>query len=157
MVTNGWSLHQLDVNNAFFFQGYFIKDAFMAQPQGFIDHDHPHHAYKLCRAIYGFKQAPRAWYHELCQFLVTLDSSLFVFNTSGAMIYLLVYVDDIIITCDNNGAVQKFITLLAQCLSIKDLGFLTYFPRVEVTSHPHDLLLSQCHYIKDFFSLYMHD
>ena len=136
----------------------------MAQPQGFIDHDHPHHAYKLCRAIYGFKQAPCAWYHELRQFFVTfgfvnshVDSSLFVFNTSGAMIYFLVYVDDIIITCDNNGAVQKFITILAQCLSIKDLGFLTYFPRVEVTSHPHDLLLSQCHYIKDFFSLYMHD
>ena len=70
------------------------------------------------------------------------DSSPFVFSTSDTMIYLLVYVDDIIIIGDNDGAVQNFITLLAERFSIKDFGPLIYFLGVEVTSHPHGLLFS---------------
>ena len=111
----------------------------MSQPPGFIDHDHPHRVYKLCKAIYGLKQAPRTWYHELSQFLITsrfcnshADMSLFVFHTNGIIMYLLVYVDDIIIICDNDTVVQEFIQLLAHRFSIKDLGHLNYFLGLEV-------------------------
>ena len=92
----------------------------MQQPQGFIDSDNPHHVCKLHKAIYGLKQAPCAWYHELRQFLVTfrfynshVDTSLFVFNNNGTMLYLLVYVDDIILIGNDAKAVQKFIHLLS--------------------------------------------
>ena len=94
---------------------------FIQQPQGFIDSDNPHYVCKLRKSIYSLKQAPRAWYHELCQFLVTsgfnnshVDTSLFVFNNSGTILYLLVYIDDIIITSSDAEAVQKFIHLLSQ-------------------------------------------
>lgn len=63
------------------------------------------------------------------------------------MIYLLVYVDDIIITYNNDKTMHRFITLLSQHFSIKDLGCLTYFLGVEVTSYLYDLILSQCRYI----------
>ena len=131
----------------------------MAQPQGFIDRDYPHHVYELRSTIYGLKQAPRAWYHKLCQFLITFgfvnshaDFSHFIFNNSGVMIYLLVYVNDIIIIGENDGVVQQFITLLAQRLSIKDFGYLTYFLGVEVASHPHGLLFYQRCYITDLLA-----
>ena len=82
-VTHGWFLRQLDVNNAFL-RGSLTKDVFMAQPQGFIDTDHPHHVCKPRKAIYGLKQAPRAWYHELCQFLLTS-------NFTNSQAYLTLY------------------------------------------------------------------
>lgn len=101
----------------------------MVQPLGFIDGDHPTHVCKLHKAIYGLKQAPRAWYHELRQFLVTSGfsnshayTSSFVLNTGGTIIYLLIYVDDIIITRNNDCAVQNFIDLLAVAQ-----GFWLYF------------------------------
>ena len=103
-VSRGWSLHQLDVNNVFL-QGHLSEDVYMSQPLGFIDSDNPTFICKLRKAIYGFKQAPRAWYHELRQFLMAArfqnsyaDNSLFVLNTGTTSLYLLVYVDDIILT-----------------------------------------------------------
>ena len=68
------------------------------------------------------------------------------------MIYLLVYVDDIIITGNNDTVVQQFITLLSNRFSIQDLGPLTYFLGVEVIPHPHGIFLSQRRYIQDLFS-----
>lgn len=157
-VSRGWSLCQLDVNNAFL-QGHLSEDVFMAQPPGFLDRDNPTHVCKLRKAIYGLKQAPRAWYHELRQFLVAsgftnshADTSLFVFNTSGNLVYLLVYVDDIIIIGCNGTTVQQFINLLGKRFSIKDLGDLTYFLGVEVATTSIGLLLSQRKYITDLLA-----
>ncbi|RVW60364.1 Retrovirus-related Pol polyprotein from transposon RE1 [Vitis vinifera] len=132
----------------------------LAVSQGFIDRDHPHHVCKLRKAIYGLKQAPRAWYHELRQFLLQFgfinsiaDTSLFIFNNRGTILYLLVYVDDIIITGNNVEAVQTFIQQLSQRFSLKDLGPLTYFLGVEVTSHTNGLFLSQRKYIVDLLNI----
>ena len=84
----------------------------MAQPPGFVNNDHPTHVCELRKSIYSLKQAPRAWYHKLCQFLVTfgfinshVDASLFVLNTGRIMMYLLVYVDDVIIIGDNDATI----------------------------------------------------
>jgi len=115
----------------------------MAQPPGFHDPDKPEFVCKLRKAIYGLKQAPRAWYHELRNFLTTscfsnslADTSFFIFNHDSHLIYLLVYVDDIIVIGDNAYAINQFIQCLAARFSLKDLGSLTYFLGVEVQPHP---------------------
>nr|CAN68480.1 hypothetical protein VITISV_007280 [Vitis vinifera] len=157
-VSNGWSLRQLDVNNAFL-QGTISETVYMAQPPGFIDADKPTHVCKLHKAIYGLKQAPRTWYHELCQFLVDFgfknshsDTSLFVLHAGTNLLYLLVYVDDIIITGNSDDLVSQVVECLAQRFSLKDLGPLSYFLGVEVVHHRHGLLLSQRRYIKDLLT-----
>ncbi|RVW70497.1 Retrovirus-related Pol polyprotein from transposon RE2 [Vitis vinifera] len=106
-VSNGWTLRQLDVNNAFL-QGTLTEHVYMTQPPGFIDQDSPSHVCKLKKAIYGLKQAPRAWYQELRSFLLQsgftnshADTSLFVLKYRGHVVYFLVYVDDLIITGDD--------------------------------------------------------
>ena len=109
---------------------------------------------KLRKAIYGLKQAPRTWYHELRSFLIDdtnsmNDTSLFILKHHGHLLYLLVYVDDIIITGDDEHAVDLLIQNLAKRFSLKDLGSLTYFLGVELQSHPHGLVLSQHRYIQD--------
>ena len=98
--SKGWQLRQLNVNNAFL-QGHLFTDVYMAQPLGFVDRDNPTHVCKLKKAIYGLKQAPWAWYLELCQFLIEsrftnshTDTSLFIIHSSDITIYLFVYVDD---------------------------------------------------------------
>jgi histone deacetylase 1/2 len=137
-VSNGWTLRQLDINNAFL-QGTLVEDVYMAQPPGFHDLDKPEFVCKLRKAIYGLKQAPRAWYHELRNFLHAsgfsnslADTSLFVFHQQSHLLYLLVYVDDIIVTGDNEHAVNQFIQRLAARFSLKDLGSLQYFLGVEI-------------------------
>ena len=154
-VSRGWSLRQLDVNNAFL-QGHLAENVFMAQPSGFTDPALPLHVCHLKKAIYGLKQAPRAWYNELRQFLVQngfanshSDNSLFIFNANDCVIFLLVYVDDIIVTGNNDTLVNNFIDTLARRFSIKDLGALSYFLGVEVIPCSAGLFLSQQKYVTD--------
>ena len=77
----------------------------MAQPQGMRNAYYPHHVCHLHKVIYGLKQALRARYQELHTFLLSLgfvtsraDSPLFVSSFYNALLYFLVYVDDLIIT-----------------------------------------------------------
>ena len=157
-VANGWSLRQLDINNAFL-QGTLTETVYMAQPPGFIDSDHPTHVCKLHKAIYGLKQAPRAWYQELRKFLMESgfrnshsDTSLFILQTGTKLLYLLVYVDDIILTGNNADLVSQFVDCLAQRFSLKDLGNLSYFLGVEVIPQSQGILLSQRRYIKELLA-----
>lgn len=88
---------------------------------------------KLNRSLYGLKQAPRAWYHRLSQHLLTLgfissksDTSLFV-RDQQVYILLLVYVDDILVTDNNNGVIDSLIHKLKSEFALKDLGELSFF------------------------------
>ncbi|XP_019056652.1 PREDICTED: uncharacterized protein LOC109116170 [Tarenaya hassleriana] len=149
---------QLDVNNAFL-QGSLDEDIYLAQPPGFIDRDRPTYVCKLYKVLYGLKQAHRAWYNELRRFLLKSgfvnslsDTSLFILNRDGVCIYLLVYIDDIIISGDSSKAVQHYIDLLARRFSIRDLGPRSFFLGVEVTRTSGGLLLTQRRYISDILS-----
>nr|GFA40265.1 retrovirus-related Pol polyprotein from transposon TNT 1-94 [Tanacetum cinerariifolium] len=79
----GFTVYQMDVKTAFL-HGSLKEDMYVCQPEGFIDVDYPSHVYKLKKALYGEKQAPRAWYDELSTFLLqngfskgTIDPTLF--------------------------------------------------------------------------------
>lgn len=68
-VTYNWEVRQLDVNNAFL-NGYLQEGVFMKQPEGFTDPVRPTHICKLTKALYGSRQAPRAWFNRLCRTLL---------------------------------------------------------------------------------------
>ncbi|KAA8525964.1 hypothetical protein F0562_007936 [Nyssa sinensis] len=75
-----------------------------------------------------------------------------VLGSRGHIIYLLVYVDDLIITGNNPQLVDSFVITLAHRFSIKDLGQLSYFLGVEVIPNQHGILLSQRRYILDILA-----
>ncbi|OMO84630.1 Reverse transcriptase, RNA-dependent DNA polymerase [Corchorus capsularis] len=154
-VSNNWGLHQLDVNNAFL-QGELTEEIYMQQPHLFHDKSFSKHVCKLNKAIYGLKQAPRAWYHALSTFLLaygfknsTADASLFIYHSDEIITYMLVYVDDIIVTGNDSHFLHKFIHALSDKFSLKDLGTLNYFLGVQVQSTSQGLFLSQKKYILD--------
>nr|GEV14870.1 hypothetical protein [Tanacetum cinerariifolium] len=60
----------MDVKTAFL-NGSLKEEVYVAQPDGFVDPDHPEKVYRLRKALYGLKQAPRAWYDELSKFLTS--------------------------------------------------------------------------------------
>ncbi|GKE65754.1 retrovirus-related pol polyprotein from transposon TNT 1-94, partial [Tanacetum coccineum] len=60
----------MDVKTAFL-NGPLNEEVYVAQPNGFVDPDHPEKVYRLRKALYGLKQAPRAWYDELSNFLMS--------------------------------------------------------------------------------------
>ncbi|GKC71169.1 retrovirus-related pol polyprotein from transposon TNT 1-94 [Tanacetum coccineum] len=75
--------YQMDVEMAFL-NGSLKEEVYVAQPDRFVDPDHPEKVYRLRKALHGLKQAPRAWYDELLNFLVskgftkgTIDQTLF--------------------------------------------------------------------------------
>jgi hypothetical protein len=123
----------LDVQNAFL-HGYLEEEVYMCQPLGYEDKSLPHYICKLDKALYGLKQAPRAWYAWLSTKLLQLgfkiskaDNSLFYFQTDKVTMFILVYVDDIIVTISKPHAIPTLLKKLGDDFALKDLGDLHYF------------------------------
>uniref|UniRef100_A0A251VGI9 Putative reverse transcriptase, RNA-dependent DNA polymerase n=1 Tax=Helianthus annuus TaxID=4232 RepID=A0A251VGI9_HELAN len=106
----------------------------------------------------------RAWYNELTSFLhhfgfkkCLSDASLFVYNHNGTTAYLLVYVDDIVLTGNKNSFLDTFVRALGHKFSIKDLGTLHHFLGIEVIPTSHGLFLSQHRHIQDILTSFKMD
>jgi hypothetical protein len=128
----------------------------MAQPPGFIHPQFPQHVCKLHKALYGLKQAPRAWFSRLSDRLLELgfvesrsDSYLFIFHTPQCTTYVLIYVDDILITSSQPLGTTDLLNSLRAEFAIKDLGPLHFFLGMEAIPTLDGLLLSQQCYILD--------
>lgn len=154
-VSKGWTLRQLDVQNAFL-HGILEEEVYMQQPPGYEDHRYPNYVCKLDKAIYGLKQAPRAWYARLCAKLVSLgfipsksDTSLFYFIQGNLSIFVLVYVDDIIVASSSSEAVGPLFKKLQNDFALKDLGELHFFLGIEVKKVQNGLVLNQERYARD--------
>jgi hypothetical protein len=111
----------------------------MKQPPGFVDFALPSHMCRLHKSLYGLKQALRAWYTRLNDFLLSIgfraskvDTSLFMFFVGADICYLLVYVDDILLTGSNSLLLQHLIQLLSLEFKLRDLASVHYFLGIEV-------------------------
>ena len=128
----------------------------MSQPLGFVDPQRPHFVYKLQKALYGLKQAPRAWFNHFSVFLIRFgftqskaDPSLFIFCRANHVLYLLLYVDDIVLTGSHTKSIDQFVQSLGREFDVKDLGPLRYFLGLEILPHSHGLHISQVKYTLD--------
>jgi hypothetical protein len=97
----------------------------LEQPKGFEDCAHLDYVCKLHKSLNGLKQAPRS--QALLELGFSVDISLFFFHIDSISIFVLVYVDDIIITSNNFVAISGLITCLQAKFALKDLGDLSFF------------------------------
>ncbi|KAJ0742667.1 putative RNA-directed DNA polymerase [Helianthus annuus] len=148
-VQNGWTLYQLDINNAFFLYGSISENVYMSLPEGYYSKSDTK-VCKLVKSLYGLKQAPRKWNEKLTNVLLSVgfvqsqcDHSLYIMNRDSVFVALLVYVDDIVITGNNDIEIDKIKGLLSNSFQIKDLGVLKYFLGLEVVYDKSGVCLNQ--------------
>lgn len=146
---SNWEVRQLDSKNAFL-HGDLQESVMMEQPPGFIDDAHPDYVCQLKKAVYGLKQAPRAWFNQFSDYLLSegfvctnANSSLFVAHHDQGVLYLLLYVDDILVTGNNIEYLTEFIQKLGDVFAMRDLGKIHYFLGIEVTHTSDGLFLCQ--------------
>ena len=115
-TSSHWPICQLDMSNAFL-HGFIDSDIYMEQPISFQDSSHRDYVCKLSKSLYGLKQAPWAWFHRHTSFLLDLgfqaskvDSSLFILHQGALKFYVLIYVDDILLTCSNSTKLDWFLS-----------------------------------------------
>ena len=145
----------MDVNNAFL-NGDFVETMYMAQPEGFVNAATATHVCRLRKSLHGLKQTPCTWYNKLKEALIkwgiirsVSDASLFIKQTDEYVLFVLVYVDDILLTGCNSAALNACIHDLDHHFSLKTLGAVNYFLRFEVYRNKTGLYLSQTKYIVD--------
>lgn len=141
VAAEDYELHQLDVETAFL-NAYVEEDIYLRVPDG-VDAP-PGSVLKLVKALYGIKQAPRAWYEDICHTLVSvmgyhassLDACLFLKRSrTGRWILFPLFVDDGFPCChrdDLDEMVADKAALMA-VYKIKDAGEATLVLGMRVT------------------------
>ena len=136
-VQKDWKFFQMDINNAFLY-GELNEEIYMLPPPGYFNEGN-NKVLRLKKSLYGLKQAPRQWNQKLSEALFEAkfeqsknDHSLFIRKQGDTVLYLLVYVDDLVITGNSVTEVEKFKVFLKNKFKIKDLGELKYFLGIEV-------------------------
>ena len=122
-------LEQLDVKTAFL-HGELQEDIYMQQPEGFVVEGKEDHVCLLKKSLYGLKQSSRQWYKRFDSFMVgsgysrsSYDSCVYFRNThDGSFIYLLLYVDDMLIAAKNMSDIEELKKQLNRVFEMKDLG-----------------------------------
>jgi hypothetical protein len=155
VVSRSWPVHRLDANNVFL-HDTLSDTVYCSQPTRFVDPTQSDHVCLLNKFLYGLKQAPRAWYNRFTTYITSLgfveaksDTSLFVFRRGSDTIYLLLYVDDIILTASSAALLQQTISALKREFAMKDLGPLHHFLGVFIQQQADGLFLSQRQFALD--------
>lgn len=111
----------------------------MEQSHGFRQKGTEDQVCKLHKAIYGLKQAPNVWFEKIKETMIRFgyhltkpDNSLFTKFSKDIIIYVLIYVNDFIITGKSEQEINSSIKHLNQEFTIKDFGNLNYFMGIEV-------------------------
>ncbi|KAJ9563458.1 hypothetical protein OSB04_008618 [Centaurea solstitialis] len=157
-ISRNWPIHQLDVKNAFL-HGDLTETVYMRQPPGYVNSSFPDHVCLLRKALYGLKQAPRAWYHRFAVYLSSLgflssktDTSLFTYHRGSDTIYLLLYVDDIILTASSPTLIFMVISKLSSEFPMSDLGPLSFFLGIAASRSRSGLFLSQSAFAQEILA-----
>lgn len=150
-----WPLKQFDVKNAFL-NGHLEEEVYMDPPPGISCGNK---VCKLKKALYGLKQSPRAWFGRFSNFMKKAgykqsdaDHTLFVKNHGKKVTALIVYVDDMVVTSNDEDEIKRLQKLLATEFELKDLGDLKYFLGIEVARSKTGITMCQRKYVLDLLA-----
>jgi hypothetical protein len=148
-------IYQMDVKSVFL-NGYINEEVYVEQPPGFEDYKKPNHVYKLKKALYDLKQAPRAWYKRLRDFLLSkgfimgkVDTTLFTKKIGQDLFVVQIYVDDIIFGSTNQDYCDEFGKIMANKFEMSVIGELSYFLGLQIKQLNNRTFVSQGKHIKD--------
>ena len=145
----GWEVHHLDVKSAFL-NGEILEEIYVKKPEGYEIPGKEHHVYKLRKALYVLKQAPRAWYSKLDKSL--LELGLIISNHEPAVynnpsnLYIGVYVDDFLVASSSKERILEFKDKMKSLFDMTDLGLLKSYQGIQVNQLEGEITLAQSSY-----------
>ncbi|GJT85012.1 retrovirus-related pol polyprotein from transposon TNT 1-94 [Tanacetum coccineum] len=145
-------IYQMDVKTEFL-NGPLKEEVYVAQPDGFVNPDHPEKVYHLRKSLYGLKQAPRAWYDELSNFLMSkgftkgiIDPTLFTIRYGEDILLVQIYVDDIIFGSTNPKFSKRFEKLMQSRFEMSLMGEMKFFLGLQIHQSPRGIFINQAKY-----------
>lgn len=153
-ANRGWEVHHLDVKIAFL-NGDLEEEVYVAQPEGYVEKGKERMVLKLSKALYGLRQAPRAWNIKLDKSLKELgfskcasEPAVYKRGTGSTTVIVGVYVDDLIVTRDSADEIKNFKVQMTSQFEMSDLGKLSYYLGVEVEQKEDCITIKQSTYAK---------
>ncbi|KAA3479827.1 Retrovirus-related Pol polyprotein from transposon TNT 1-94 [Gossypium australe] len=142
----GWIILQIDVKSAFL-NGILKEEIYVEQPQGFIVPEYEANVYKLYKALYSLKQAPKARYERIYSHLIEIGFErsiskpvLYVKKTGNEILFIIsLYVDDLLMIGSNNELVILFKYQMQEKFEMSGLGEMTYFLDLKI-NQAHDVI-----------------
>ncbi|GJZ77319.1 retrovirus-related pol polyprotein from transposon TNT 1-94 [Tanacetum coccineum] len=145
-------IYQIDVKMAFL-NGPLKEEVYFAQPDGFVYPDHLEKVYRQKKALYGLKEAPKAWYDELSNFLMskgftkgTIDPTLFMIRYGKDILLVQIYVDDIIFGSTNPKFSKRFEKLMHSIFEMSLMGKMKFFLGLQIHQSPRGIFINQAKY-----------
>ncbi|KAJ0970051.1 hypothetical protein J5N97_022928 [Dioscorea zingiberensis] len=142
----------MDVKSAFL-NGELEEEVYVCQPPGYEKKNNEEKVFKLRKALYGLRQAPRAWYSKLDRSLASLgfersphEHAVYKRCTGKSSLLIGVYVDDLIIIGSNHEEIKRFKRQMMEKFNMSDLGLLSYYLGIEVCQTSHGISLCQSGY-----------
>ncbi|GJT32391.1 retrovirus-related pol polyprotein from transposon TNT 1-94 [Tanacetum coccineum] len=152
VASQNMMIFQMDVKTAFL-NGELNEVVYVNQHEGFVDPDQPTHVYRLKKALYGLKHAPRAWYAKLSRFLMStgfskavVDHTLFIRKTGKHILVVQIYVDDIIFASTNPKSCETFAKELSSTFKMSMMGQMSFFLGIQVSQNPRGIFINQSKY-----------
>nr|GEV49642.1 retrotransposon protein, putative, unclassified [Tanacetum cinerariifolium] len=130
------NIYQMDVKTAFL-NGELKEEVYVSQLEGFVDQDNPSHVYKLKKALYGLKKAPRAWYDMLSSFLISQQFS------KGA-------IDPTLFT----RHARNDLLLMTNKFKLSMMGKMSFFLELQISQTPRGIFINQSKYASEIVKKY---
>ena len=128
----------MDIKSVFL-NGMLQEEVYVKKPKGFVDPHRPDDVYKLKKALYSLKQAPKAWYDRLTAYLTEhgfkrgfADTTLFIWNDKNYFVVAQIYVDDILFGVTNDSLAKSFADEIKKMFEMSMVSELTYILGLQV-------------------------
>ncbi|KAG8481294.1 hypothetical protein CXB51_026079 [Gossypium anomalum] len=155
-----WLIFEMDVKSAFL-NGVLEEEVYIEQPPWYMKSGEEKKVLKLKKALYGLKQAPRAWNTRIDTYFkengfkqCPYEHALYMKKNGGNMLFVALYVDDLIFMGNNGEMIQDFKSKMAQEFEMIDLGLMKFFLGLEVRQEETGIFVSREAYAKEILKKY---
>ena len=138
-----------------------LEEVYIEQPPGYMKIGEEKKVLKLNKALYGLKQAPRTrntcidTYFKENEFKqCPYEHALYAKNNGGNMIFVALYVDDLIFMGNNNEMIEEFKGTMIREFEMTNLGLMKFFLGLEVPQKETSVFVSQETYAKEILKKY---
>nr|GEW62084.1 retrovirus-related Pol polyprotein from transposon TNT 1-94 [Tanacetum cinerariifolium] len=153
------TIYQMDVKMTFL-NGELREVVYVTQPEGFVDQDKPNHVYRLKKALYCLKQAPRAWYDMMSSFLLSqefskgaVDPTLFTRKAGHDILLVQIYDVNIIFAFTKPAMCDEFAKIMSSKFKMLMMDKMSFFLGLQSSQRPRGIFINQSNYALEIIKI----